>query len=172
MRVFQVTGWSNTGKTTLTNMLVRWASEKGIRTAAVKHHGKDVPLYLDSGSTDTAEHRRAGAEASALTGAGETQINIDRALSLNSLLAIYRLLGMELVIVEGFKRETYPKVVTLREAEDAETLTNVTAVVGPAALSPDFSWEDLEDNIDQLGGLLWNKSAIITSPKNRSTRHL
>ncbi|TVP86422.1 MAG: molybdopterin-guanine dinucleotide biosynthesis protein B [Alkalicoccus sp.] len=172
VRVFQVAGWSNTGKTTLTKMLVRWAAEKGFRTAAVKHHGKNVPLYLDSGSTDTAEHRRAGAEASVLTGSGETQINIDRALPLDSLLEIYAILGIELVIVEGFKYETYPKVVTLREAEDAETLTNVTATVGPAALKPDFTWEEAETNIDRLGGLLWNKGTIITSPKNRSTRHL
>jgi molybdopterin-guanine dinucleotide biosynthesis adapter protein len=172
VKVFQVAGWSNTGKTTLTKMLVGWAAEKGLRTASVKHHGKDAPLYLDSGSTDTAEHRRAGAEASALTGAGETQINIDRALPLDSLLEIYALLGMELVIVEGFKNETYPKVVTLQGPEDTESLTNVTAAVGPAALNPDFTWEDLDDNIDQLGGLLWSKSTIITLPKNRSTRHL
>ena len=58
-RVFGVTGWKNSGKTTLTCKLVEEFTRRGFRVATVKHahHLFDV----DHEGTDSFRHREAGA---------------------------------------------------------------------------------------------------------------
>ena len=57
--VFAVSGKKNTGKTTLTETLVREFSVRGLRVAVIKHDGHDfVP---DVPGTDSYRHKAAGA---------------------------------------------------------------------------------------------------------------
>ena len=60
-RVFGITGWKNSGKTTLTERLVTELSRRGFRIATVKHAHHDFDI--DQPGTDSFRHRAAGAAA-------------------------------------------------------------------------------------------------------------
>ena len=59
--VFGVTGWKNSGKTTLTERLVAEMSRRGCRVSTVKHahHAFDI----DHPGTDSFRHRAAGGDS-------------------------------------------------------------------------------------------------------------
>ncbi|CUH43572.1 molybdopterin-guanine dinucleotide biosynthesis protein B [Ruegeria atlantica] len=114
MRVFGVTGWKNAGKTGLVERLVSEITGRGFSVSTVKHahHAVDV----DQTGTDSFRHREAGASEVLL--ASGKRIAVMQELRgapeppLADLLA--RLLPVDLVLIEGFKRESHPKVEAFR----------------------------------------------------------
>ena len=58
-RVFGITGWKNSGKTTLTEKLVAELSRRGWKVSTVKHAHHDFDI--DKEGTDSFRHRQAGA---------------------------------------------------------------------------------------------------------------
>ncbi|WP_170762177.1 molybdopterin-guanine dinucleotide biosynthesis protein B [Ruegeria lacuscaerulensis] len=114
MRVYGVTGWKNAGKTGLMERLVAEITTRGFAVSTVKHahHSVDV----DQPGTDSYRHRSAGASEVLLV-SGQ-RIAIMQELrgapepSLADLLA--RLSPVDLVLIEGFKREAHPKIEAFR----------------------------------------------------------
>ncbi|WP_246125611.1 molybdopterin-guanine dinucleotide biosynthesis protein B [Alkalicoccus halolimnae] len=158
----QIVGWSDSGKTVLTEKLLTYFQKKGVVCGTIKHHGKQEKLGLDQGNTDTAKHRRAGARSSLLTGAGESQLNVDDSLSMVKMLRLHLVLETELLLIEGFKQEKFPKIIVFDKNKQISGLNNVCAAVGPSATGADFSWETLEKEMDTLGEIVWKKSEIIS----------
>lgn len=117
MKVFGVTGWKNSGKTGLMERLVAEFCARGLSVSTIKHahHAVDV----DQVGTDSHRHRVAGASEVVL--ASGSRVALMQELrgapepSLGDLLA--RLSPVDLVLVEGYKREAHPKI----EAHRAET---------------------------------------------------
>lgn len=117
MKVFGVTGWKNSGKTGLMERLVAEFCARGLSVSTIKHahHAVDV----DQAGTDSHRHRVAGASEVVL--ASGSRVALMQELrgapepSLGDLLA--RLSPVDLVLVEGYKREAHPKI----EAHRAET---------------------------------------------------
>ncbi len=64
MFVVGLTGWKNSGKTTLTAALVGELTRRGLRVSTVKHAHDDADV--DHAGTDTMAHRLAGAGEVAL----------------------------------------------------------------------------------------------------------
>ena len=89
MKILAVTGYSNTGKTTLIVELIAHCVARGERVAAIKHTHHEVN-DLDRG--DTARFRAAGASPVILVG------DIDDP---RQLLA--RIGDADVVLIEGFK---------------------------------------------------------------------
>ncbi|TGV78031.1 molybdopterin-guanine dinucleotide biosynthesis protein B, partial [Mesorhizobium sp. M00.F.Ca.ET.149.01.1.1] len=58
-RVFGITGWKNSGKTTLTEKLVTELVARGWTVSTVKHAHHDFDI--DKPGTDSFRHRQAGA---------------------------------------------------------------------------------------------------------------
>lgn len=116
MRVFGITGWKNSGKTTLTCKLVEEFTRRGFRVSTLKHahHAFDV----DHEGTDSYRHRQAGAgEVAIVSGrrwALMHELKDRPEPSMQEMLA--RLSPCDLVLVEGFKRETHPKIELRRQA--------------------------------------------------------
>ena len=106
-RVFGVTGWKNSGKTTLVERLVAEFVRRGWRVSTVKHAHHDVDI--DQPGTDSARHRAAGANEVALVGGLRYAIMREQPEpALAEVLA--RLAGADLVLIEGYKREAHPKI--------------------------------------------------------------
>lgn len=106
-RVFGVTGWKNSGKTTLVERLVVEFVRRGWKIATVKHahHAVDI----DQPGTDSFRHRAAGATEVALVGGQRYAIMRETAEPpLSEVLA--RLSPCDLVLIEGYKREPHPKI--------------------------------------------------------------
>lgn len=117
MRIYGVVGWKNAGKTGLMERLVTEITHRGFSVSTVKHahHSFDV----DHPGKDSHRHRVAGATEVLL--ASRNRIALMHELRdedeppLSALLQ--RLSPVDLVLVEGYKRDPHPKV----EAHRAET---------------------------------------------------
>lgn len=117
MRVYGITGWKNAGKTGLMERLVAEFTARGFTVSTVKHahHSFDV----DQPGKDSYRHRMAGARevmlASGQRWALMHELRDADEPPLAELLA--RLSPVDLVLVEGFKRDAHFKI----EAFRAET---------------------------------------------------
>ena len=116
MRVIGLAGWSGAGKTTLLTKLIPVLNGRGLTASTLKHahHGFDV----DRPGKDSFEHRAAGAqEVLVASGRRWALVHELRGAPEPSLVALLeRLSPVDLVIVEGFKREPIPKMEIWRAA--------------------------------------------------------
>ncbi len=108
--VFGITGWKNSGKTTLTERLVAELTARGYRISTVKHAHHDFDI--DQPGTDSFRHRAAGASEVAIVSdrrfAIMHELRGEAEPDLAGILA--RLAPCDLVLVEGYKREAHPKI--------------------------------------------------------------
>lgn len=133
MKIVGLAGWSGAGKTTLLVEIIKLLTIRGLSVSTVKHahHAFDV----DVPNKDSYRHRMAGASevlvASRARWALMHELRADREPGMQGLLC--HLSPVDLVIVEGFKRETHPKVEVHRIANGKPylfpTLKNVRGLV-------------------------------------------
>ncbi|MDX8044746.1 molybdopterin-guanine dinucleotide biosynthesis protein B [Gracilibacillus sp. S3-1-1] len=129
MYVVQVVGYKNSGKTTLISEWLTYLSEKGYETATIKHHGHGgEPEQIKE--TDHYRHFVSGASLSAVVGENELLLTADkRKLPMKPLLQLYHSLGVEVVIIEGYKQLPLPKIVLPNDSDRLQDkLTNVQYV--------------------------------------------
>lgn len=149
MRLYGVTGWKNAGKTGLMERLVTEITGRGLTVSTVKHahHSFDV----DHPGKDSYRHRQAGASEVVLASRNRVAHMVElrgaEEPTLDSLLA--RLAPVDLVLVEGYKRDRHPKVEAHR-AETGNTLiapgdTTIRAVASDVPLDLDRPVFDLND---------------------------
>jgi len=117
MKLFGVVGWKNAGKTGLMERLVSEITARGIRVSTVKHahHTFDV----DHAGKDSHRHRVAGASEVLLSSRNRVALMHESRGEPDPTLAelLTRLSPVDLVLIEGYKRDEHPKV----EAHRAET---------------------------------------------------
>ncbi|MEQ9675805.1 MAG: molybdopterin-guanine dinucleotide biosynthesis protein B [Roseovarius indicus] len=149
MRLYGVVGWKNAGKTGLMERLVTEITGRGFSVSTVKHahHTFDV----DQPGKDSHRHRVAGATEVLLASRKRIalmhELRDEEEPTLEELLQ--RLGPVDLVLVEGYKRDAHPKV----EAHRAETGNpliatddpTVRAVASDTALDLDRPVFDLND---------------------------
>lgn len=162
--VLQVVGYQNSGKTTYVEKLINQATILGIRVATVKHHGHGgMPDLMESGK-DSDRHRIAGALATSVEGEGVLQLYCKRdEWKLNDILTLYKQLPIDLVIVEGYKTENYPKVVLLRSEEDLsllDELENIIAVISWFRLGEEIMRQFVTFNLDNDESVLLILQAV------------
>ena len=116
MRIIGLAGWSGAGKTTLVARLIPALLARGLSVSTLKHahHQFDI----DQPGKDSYTHRVAGST--------ETLISSGKRFALMHELrgapewTLRQLLGkltpVDLVLVEGFKREKHPKIEIYRAA--------------------------------------------------------
>jgi molybdopterin-guanine dinucleotide biosynthesis adapter protein len=116
MRVIGLAGWSGSGKTTLVTKVIPVLVGRGLKVATVKHAHHDFDT--DQPGKDSWLHRRAGASEVAVVSRRRWAIVHELAdeaePSLDDVLA--KLSSVDLVIVEGFKRHSHPKLEVYRAA--------------------------------------------------------
>lgn len=116
MRVIGLAGWSGAGKTTLLTRLIPELAARGVSVSTIKHahHAFD----LDTPGKDSYAHREAGAREVLITSerrwALMRELRGEPEATLAELLA--RLSPVDLVIIEGFKRQPHPKIEIHRAA--------------------------------------------------------
>jgi molybdopterin-guanine dinucleotide biosynthesis protein B len=111
---FGLAGWSGSGKTTLVRALVPALVARGLRVSTVKHAHHDFDV--DQPGKDSYEHRHAGAGEVLVSSARRWALMHEHRgapePTLDELLA--KLSPCDLVLVEGFKGETHPKLEVYR----------------------------------------------------------
>lgn len=109
-KIIGVAGFKNAGKTTLVEKLVTELTRRGYRVSTVKHahHSFDI----DHEGRDSFRHRKAGASEVAVVSRHRWAIihesRDDAEPTLQDILS--KLEPCDLVIVEGYKRDTHDKI--------------------------------------------------------------
>jgi molybdopterin-guanine dinucleotide biosynthesis protein MobB len=150
MKLYGVTGWKNSGKTTLVERLVGEIASRGLTVSTLKHAHHDFDI--DQPGKDSHRHRAAGARqvlvSSRQRWALMNELRGAPEPALADLLA--RLDPVDLVLVEGWKRDRHPKIEARRTATAQDLIAvgdeTVEAVASDVAL-PDATLPvfDLED---------------------------
>ena len=122
-KVLGIAGWKNSGKTTLTEALIRELTKRGLTVCAVKHAHHS--FTIDHPGTDSARHRVAGAREIVIV----SQVRVAHIRELQggpepSLAETVASFGpCDLVLVEGYKRIAIPKIEVRRlESKSHEPL--------------------------------------------------
>ncbi|RAI60991.1 molybdopterin-guanine dinucleotide biosynthesis protein B [Roseicella frigidaeris] len=149
MQLIGLAGWSGAGKTTLLTRLIPCLGRRGVAVSTLKHahHRFDV----DTPGKDSWAHRQAGARqvlvASATRWALMTENREGPEPDLRFLLS--RLSPVDLVIIEGFKRDTHPKIEVHRAANGKPWLhpedPQIAAVASDVPPPGDLPWVPLDD---------------------------
>lgn len=149
MRLYGVTGWKNAGKTGLMERLVAEITGRGISVSTVKHahHSFDV----DRPGKDSHRHRLAGAREVLLSSRNRFALMHEMQggpeLPLAALLA--KLSPVDLVLIEGYKRDRHPKIEAHRAATGNGLIApddpTIRAVASDVPLDLDRPVFDLDD---------------------------
>jgi len=116
MRIIGLAGWSGSGKTTLITKVLPRLIARGCRVSTLKHahHGFD----LDQPGKDSFMHREAGATEVVISSAKRFallhELRDETEWDLPALLGKFT--AVDLVLIEGFKRDAFPKIEIYRAA--------------------------------------------------------
>jgi molybdopterin-guanine dinucleotide biosynthesis protein B len=154
MRVIGLAGWSGAGKTTLLSRLIPALIGQGLSVSTLKHahHAFDV----DRPGKDSHTHRIAGASevlvASARRWALMHELRDEPEPGLAELLR--KLSPVDLVIVEGFKRERHRKLEVHRLANGKPPLwPHDPGIVAVATDAPALDGAPLRLHLDDHAGI-------------------
>lgn len=165
-KVIGITGYKNTGKTTLVEGLVRLLTARGYRIATVKHahHAFDI----DHSGRDSFRHRQAGAKEVAVVSrrmwalvhslASETEPSLEEVLA--------KIGPADLVIVEGYKRDSLPKIEVRDPALPHPPLDNADGSIIAIAATGPLDGESLpvfsRDNVEAIAEFVVVKMGLGT----------
>ena len=110
MRIIGLAGWSGSGKTTLITKLIPLLVARRLRVSTLKHahHGFD----LDRPGKDSFFHRAAGATEVIISSARRWAIlhELREEPEWDLAALVKKISPVDLVLVEGFKRDKFPKL--------------------------------------------------------------
>ena len=168
--IIGIAGWKNSGKTTLAVRLIEELTRRGYRVSSLKHAHHD--FQIDTGETDSARHRRAGANEVAIVSPDRWavigELRGEAEPSLAQMLA--RLAPCDLVVVEGFKSAAIPKIEARRSAAaqksplssgDPDIIAIAADHAVPGAAVPVFGLDD----IARLADLIVSALALVPGRK-------
>ncbi|MFA6264508.1 MAG: molybdopterin-guanine dinucleotide biosynthesis protein B [Pseudolabrys sp.] len=158
MRIIGLAGWSGSGKTTLVTKLIPAFKARALRVSTLKHahHGFD----LDKPGKDSFMHREAGATEVIISSARRWailhELRDEEEWDLPDLVA--KMSPVDLVVVEGFKRDPFPKLEVHRAAngkpliqpEDPYVVAVASDTPLPDAKVPVVDLNDVEAVADLL----------------------
>nr|WP_245573831.1 molybdopterin-guanine dinucleotide biosynthesis protein MobB [Neptunomonas japonica] len=139
-KLLGLAAWSGTGKTTLLKQLLPELKARGVRVGVIKHahHQFDV----DHPGKDSYEIRHAGADQMLICSSKRWALMSEEPQSatpsLSSMLNKLEHSALDLVMVEGFKKEVFPKIELYRREVNKPQLhgedENIIAVASDEAI--------------------------------------
>ena len=110
--VVSVVGYSGSGKTTLLEKLISELAQRGYAVGTIKHnvHG----FEMDKPGKDSWRHKKAGASATIISSPFQIGMvrDVEHDHSPEELMAL--LPDMDIVLTEGYKKESLPKLEVFR----------------------------------------------------------
>lgn len=139
MKIFGLTGWSGSGKTSLMVRLIPALTARGLRVSTVKHAHKGFDI--DHPGKDSHNHRLAGATEVLVSSPrrwalmhelrdGEPELTLEQLIG--------KVAPVDLLLVEGFKRDRHEKIEVWRAEVDKALIApddpTIVAVASDGAL--------------------------------------
>ena len=149
MKIYGIVGWKNAGKTSLMERLVSEISGRGISVSTLKHahHAFDV----DQPGKDSYRHREAGAREVLVAGGARwalmSELRGEAEPQMMDLLS--KLSPVDLVLIEGWKRDAHPKIEAWREETGRPMIApeepSIRALAVKGRVTSDLPVFDLDD---------------------------
>ncbi|MCP4020460.1 MAG: molybdopterin-guanine dinucleotide biosynthesis protein B [Desulfobacteraceae bacterium] len=114
-QIVSIVGKSGSGKTTLLEKLIFELKQRGYKIGSVKHAHDG--FEVDKKGKDSWRHRKAGADATLVVSKTKTALIRDEDLNLIEKMQKY-LSDTDLIIAEGFKKQSLPKIEVFRLASN------------------------------------------------------
>ncbi len=159
MRIIGLAGWSGSGKTTLITKAIPRLLARGVRVSTIKHahHGFD----LDQPGKDSFMHRTAGATEVVISSAKRWAVlhELREGGEWNLPDLVGKLSAVDLVLVEGFKRDKLVPKLEIHRAANGKPLlfpedSSIVAIACdgplPDAKVPVIDLNDIEAVCDVL----------------------
>jgi molybdopterin-guanine dinucleotide biosynthesis protein B len=146
--VLALIGKPNCGKTTLIEKLIPALAEKGVRVGTIKHHHGDI--QMDTPGKDSWRHKQAGAQVVLLSSPVGLGLIQDTAgdTPVEDLVSRY-FQEVDLVIAEGYKWSTLPKIEVFRSTVYDEPMQEpgktLVAMVSDVEIRQDLPWFKYDD---------------------------
>ncbi|HBO37287.1 MAG TPA: molybdopterin-guanine dinucleotide biosynthesis protein B [Pasteurellaceae bacterium] len=150
--ILGITGYSGSGKTTLLEKLIPQLNRLGLKTAVIKHCHHDA--HTDKEGKDSWRMKEAGAGQVIMTCDQRWALMTETPKESADLQYLSRQFDenlVDLVLVEGFKQETIPKIVLHRQAMTKslpEIDENVVALATDYTLTTEVPVLDLNNIIN------------------------
>ena len=156
MLICGIVGWKNSGKTYFAQKLINYFNSKNLKVASIKHAHHEFDI--DQPGTDSYLHREAGSQE-ILVSSSKRWVKIvelrgaeERKLSdlLNELDS------PDIVIIEGFKNESHPKLEIIKEDTKDYLFTKLNTITGIVSdrkidtLIPQFKREDIDSIAERI----------------------
>ncbi len=153
--IITIVGKSDSGKTTLLEKLIAELTQRGYRIGTVKHAHDG--FEMDKKGKDSQRHRKAGALATLVITDDQIALIRDDRTSYIEKMKTY-LLGVDIILAEGFKRQRLPKIEIFRtNSGHKEPLCmeddTLIAFVTDSGYKPDVPIFGLED-IDKIADFI------------------
>jgi molybdopterin-guanine dinucleotide biosynthesis adapter protein len=118
-----VVGRGKTGKTTLLEKLIPELKRRGYRVATIKRHSHPG-IDMDVPGKDSWRHAQAGSDFVVLAAPDKIASirRLDHELTLDEVVAT--IVGVDIIITEGYKRAGRPKIEVVRAERSSEPLCN------------------------------------------------
>lgn len=152
--VVSFVGKKKSGKTSVVVRVIHELCGRGYRVAALKHHAHE--LEVDTAETDSYRMRQAGAVVAGLCGQSEYFLVARPPCSLGLEDYVLRIPEeVDVVITEGFKRQSAPKIEVSRRARSStlvcgheELMAIVSDQPHPLYAVPQYGLDDIRDIAD------------------------
>lgn len=159
-----ICGVKNSGKTTLTEGIIRTLTARGLRTAVIKHDGHE--FECDIAGTDSSRFVEAGAFGAAVFSRGQIFVRKtgkypDTRDTSGTMRLLRELTGAfpeaDVILAEGLKGLPFPKIEVVRSAISQKPVSNpegrflVVSDLSEAEIGEKtLSFEDLESIADEI----------------------
>jgi len=152
-KVIGISGLKSAGKTFYVSLIIKLLVKKGYKVGSIKHAHHDFDI--DKPGTDSFKHRDAGSSqviiSSSRRWAKITENNEENEKSLDELIQEFH--NVDIIVVEGFKKERHPKIVIFSKniKNKYNTINNVIAFVSDDLIDTDtpvFQKNDIENLVE------------------------
>lgn len=126
--IVAISGVKNSGKTTLITKIIPIFKKRGYKVATIKHDGHE--FEADVKGTDTYLHTEAGAYASAIFSQGQYMVKKRTSITEVDLIPMFK--EADVILLEGFKYSTYPKIEVVRQANSEKPICNPQGLIAIA----------------------------------------
>lgn len=145
--IFAISGCKNSGKTTLITKLIPKFCEKGYKVATIKHDGHD--FNADNIGTDTYKHKKAGAYGTAIFSKNKFMlVKEEKSIEETYLISLFP--EADIIILEGFKNSTYPKLELVRKGNSTEPVSNKINLIGILSDLNDVKFNNKVINLNHI----------------------
>jgi len=119
--IVSIVGKSNVGKTTLVEKILRELRSRGLRVATIKHDAHS--FEIDHEGKDSWRHKQAGSTMTVISSPSKLALvtDTDKDLTLSEIRERF-IRDVDLIVTEGYKSESHPKIEVFRSELRREPL--------------------------------------------------